>query len=74
MVTERSWLRNGLEMLVVGGANSAGQGAMLFSRYASQVTMLVRDESGLRLTMGSEPSSGNRAIRGGKWPLFWMVR
>lgn len=27
---------------VVGGANSAGQGAMFFSRYASQVTMLVR--------------------------------
>jgi thioredoxin reductase (NADPH) len=27
------------------GANSAGQGAMLFSRYASQVTMLVRDAS-----------------------------
>lgn len=29
-------------MLVVGGANSAGQGAMLFSRYASHVTILVR--------------------------------
>jgi thioredoxin reductase (NADPH) len=29
-------------MFVVGGANSAGQGAMFFSRYASQVTMLVR--------------------------------
>ncbi|MBK8979531.1 MAG: amidohydrolase family protein [Planctomycetes bacterium] len=27
--------------------------------------MLVKDESGLRLTMGAEPSSGNRAIRGG---------
>ena len=27
---------------VVGGANSAGQGALFFSRYASQVTMLVR--------------------------------
>jgi imidazolonepropionase-like amidohydrolase len=27
--------------------------------------MLVRDESGLRLAMGLEPSSGNRAIRGG---------
>ena len=35
----------GLPMFVVGGANSAGQGAMLFSRYASQVTMLVRDAS-----------------------------
>jgi thioredoxin reductase (NADPH) len=27
---------------VVGGANSAGQGAMFFSRYARQVTMVVR--------------------------------
>ena len=30
---------------VIGGANSAGQGAMFFSRYASQVTMLVRGTS-----------------------------
>ncbi|MBI1879772.1 MAG: FAD-dependent oxidoreductase [Chloroflexi bacterium] len=30
---------------VVGGANSAGQGAMFFARYASQVTMLVRTSS-----------------------------
>lgn len=30
---------------VVGGANSAGQGAMYFSRFASKVTMLVRGES-----------------------------
>jgi thioredoxin reductase (NADPH) len=35
----------GKPMFVVGGANSAGQGAMLFSRYASQVTMLVRNSS-----------------------------
>jgi thioredoxin reductase (NADPH) len=32
-------------VFVVGGANSAGQGAMFFSRYASQVTMLVRGSS-----------------------------
>lgn len=32
-------------IFVVGGANSAGQGAMLFSRYASKVTMLVRGSS-----------------------------
>lgn len=32
----------GEHVFVVGGANSAGQGAMFFSRYASQVTMLVR--------------------------------
>jgi thioredoxin reductase (NADPH) len=30
---------------VVGGANSAGQAAMLFTRFASQVTMLVRGTS-----------------------------
>ncbi len=32
----------GQPIVVVGGANSAGQAAMFFSRYASQVTMLVR--------------------------------
>ncbi|MGK7918369.1 MAG: FAD-dependent oxidoreductase, partial [Prochloraceae cyanobacterium] len=30
---------------LVGGANSAGQAAMYFSQYASQVTMLVRGDS-----------------------------
>lgn len=30
---------------VLGGANSAGQGAMFFSRYASKVTVLVRGSS-----------------------------
>ena len=30
------------DVCVVGGANSAGQGALFFSRYARQVTMLVR--------------------------------
>jgi thioredoxin reductase (NADPH) len=35
----------GEHILVVGGANSAGQGAMFFSRYASKVTMLVRATS-----------------------------
>ena len=35
----------GEPMVVVGGANSAGQGAMFFSRYASKVTMLVRGSS-----------------------------
>ena len=30
---------------LVGGANSAGQAAMYFSKYAAQVTMLVRGES-----------------------------
>jgi thioredoxin reductase (NADPH) len=35
----------GEHVFVVGGANSAGQGAMFFSRYASKVTMLVRGSS-----------------------------
>jgi thioredoxin reductase (NADPH) len=33
------------EVYLVGGANSAGQAAMHFSKYASKVTMLVRGES-----------------------------
>jgi thioredoxin reductase (NADPH) len=32
-------------VFVVGGANSAGQGAMYFARYSNKVTMLVRGES-----------------------------
>jgi len=32
-------------VFVVGGANSAGQGAMFFSRYARKVTMLVRSNA-----------------------------
>ena len=32
----------GKEITIVGGANSAGQGALFFSRYASRVTMLIR--------------------------------
>lgn len=35
----------GEHVFVVGGANSAGQAAMYFSRYAGQVTMLVRADS-----------------------------
>ena len=40
-VTEAAHYR-GAHVMVVGGANSAGQGAMFFSRYASKVSMLVR--------------------------------
>ncbi len=43
-VTEAATYKGG-EVFVVGGANSAGQGAMMFSRYASKVTMIVRAES-----------------------------
>ena len=35
----------GQKVYVVGGANSAGQAAMFFSRFASKVTMLVRGSS-----------------------------
>ena len=38
------------DVCVVGGANSAGQGALLLSRYAKTVTMLVR-ASGLASSM-----------------------
>jgi thioredoxin reductase (NADPH) len=33
------------EVVIVGGANSAGQAAMYFSRFAKTVTMIVRDKS-----------------------------
>jgi thioredoxin reductase (NADPH) len=48
-MTEAAYYK-GEHVFVVGGANSAGQGAMFFSRYAGQVTMLVRGstlESGM---------------------------
>jgi thioredoxin reductase (NADPH) len=35
----------GSDIVVVGGANSAGQGAMFFSRYARTVTILLRGPS-----------------------------
>ena len=38
-------LYRGKHIYVVGGANSAGQGAIFFSRYAKQVTMLLRGPS-----------------------------
>ena len=43
-----------------------GFGAVVKTAGDTLAEMLVMDESGLRLTMGSEPSSGNRAIRGGR--------
>jgi thioredoxin reductase (NADPH) len=43
-VTEAAHYR-GEDVFVVGGANSAGQGAMFFSRYARKVTMLVRSSA-----------------------------
>jgi thioredoxin reductase (NADPH) len=43
-LTEAAYYRD-QHVFVAGGANSAGQGAMFFSRYASRVTMLVRGSS-----------------------------
>jgi thioredoxin reductase (NADPH) len=40
-LTEASAIR-GREIFVIGGANSAGQGALYFSRYARKVTIVVR--------------------------------
>jgi thioredoxin reductase (NADPH) len=42
----------GQDVFIVGGANSAGQAAMYFSRYANSVTILVRSDS-LRKGMSS---------------------
>jgi thioredoxin reductase (NADPH) len=41
---------NGKKVFIVGGGNSAGQAAMFFSNYATEVKVLVRGE-GLKLTM-----------------------
>ncbi|MFL7890990.1 MAG: FAD-dependent oxidoreductase [Anaerolineales bacterium] len=43
-LTEAAYYRD-QDVFVVGGANSAGQGAMFFSRYAKKVTMLVRSST-----------------------------
>jgi thioredoxin reductase (NADPH) len=54
---------NGKKVFIVGGGNSAGQAAMFFSNYATEVKVLVRGE-GLKLTMsqyliGEIASKGN---------------
>ena len=51
-LTEAATYR-GQDVIVVGGANSAGQGAMFFSRHARKVTMLVR---------GPDLSAGDVAV------------
>lgn len=40
-MTEAAAVR-GQDVMIIGGANSAGQGAMFFSRYARRVTMVLR--------------------------------
>jgi thioredoxin reductase (NADPH) len=42
----------GADVVILGGANSAGQAALLFARYAATVTMVVRGAS-LQATMSS---------------------
>jgi thioredoxin reductase (NADPH) len=42
-MTEAATYR-GEDVVVVGGANSAGQGALFFSRYCKKVTMVIRAE------------------------------
>ncbi|MDA1280795.1 MAG: FAD-dependent oxidoreductase [Chloroflexi bacterium] len=42
--TEAAFYRD-QPVVVIGGANSAGQGAMLFSQFSSHVTMLVRADT-----------------------------
>lgn len=43
-LTEAAYYRD-QEVLIVGGANSAGQAAVYFARYAKRVTMIVRSTS-----------------------------
>jgi thioredoxin reductase (NADPH) len=50
-MTEAATYR-GQDVCIVGGANSAGQGALFFSRYARKVTMLIR-AGDLRVSMSS---------------------
>jgi len=60
--------------LIPGNRNViGGLGAVLKTRGGTVAEMLVSDRVGLRVAMGSEPSAGNRAIRGGV-PLGLFVR
>jgi thioredoxin reductase (NADPH) len=70
-LTEAATYR-GQDVCIVGGANSAGQGALFFSRYARRVTLLVRGNS-LRKSMSQYlvdriESTANIEVRTG-----WMV-
>ncbi len=48
-LTEAAFYRD-TDVFVVGGANSAGQGAVFFARYARTVTMLVRSNLGKEMS------------------------
>lgn len=61
-------LRGGVTTVQVNTGNRnviGGIGAVVKTAGDTVAEMLLLDESGMRLTMGSEPSRGNRAIRGG---------
>ena len=64
-MTEAATYR-GQDVCIVGGANSAGQGALFFSRYARRVTMLVRgDRSGkVDVAVSDRPDRGDAEHRG----------
>lgn len=49
-LSEAATYRN-KDICIVGGANSAGQGAVFFSRYARSVTILIRAAEGLKAAM-----------------------
>ena len=62
-LTEAAYYKN-QHVYVIGGANSAGQGAMFFSRYANKVTILVRGSS-MNITMSQylvDQIDGNEKI------------
>jgi imidazolonepropionase-like amidohydrolase len=49
-----------------GGQNVIGGLSAVVKTFASDpAAMVVKDETALRITLGAEPSGGNRAIRGG---------
>jgi imidazolonepropionase-like amidohydrolase len=60
--------RRGVTTVQVSPGNRnviGGLGAVLKTHGATVADMLLRDASCLRVTLGTEPGSGNRAIRGG---------
>ncbi len=60
--------RAGVTTVQVGAGNLnviGGLGAVLKIRGVTTRDMVLRDESGLRLTLGAQPSRGNRSIRFG---------
>ncbi len=60
--------RHGVTTVQVNPGNRnviGGLGAVIKTSGNTVGEMLLLDESGMRLTMGAEPSVGNRAIRGG---------